>query len=570
MAATSLKFRSIDWATCNKEAFQLQQKITAAYLAKDLKRVNERQDQLTHSFAARALAVRKVVSNDGKKTPGVDNVIWETDQDKINAIRKLKNLSGYKASPVRRVHIPKANGKMRPLGIPTMFDRAVQALDYQALVPVAECTADPRSYGYRPYKSIHDACQYLKLVLGAYNAKRRWVREGDISQFFDKISHEWILNHIPINKRILTQFIRAGFRERGVSETQETVAGTPQGGVISPLIANMVLDGREPTLREKNFLTVRYADDFVVLGQTKEELVDIAKPRVIDFLKERGLELNEEKSLITNIEKGFDFLGFTFREYHDPSRVKGTKKGIFLVTPSRKKVKAYRAKRKERILSHKQKPMYLRTTKLNQSRRGWAENYRCVTAKKVFSSVGQYLWKTLWSMITRKHRGVPRRNRKTRYFTQVGGNKWVFRCKDSKGGEMTLFQIGWVAIKRHMRCEDKNPFRSENANYFKQRRSKGAKHSILLNKNASNLLNKQSGICPVCLQSMLYDHNLEVHHILSRKLGGKDPISNLVLLHKVCHAQVTHSTDAKLRIHWQKIGVRKLPDTQFKVRGIGS
>lgn len=206
----SLKFRDLGWKTCQTKVFEFQCKIAVAYEKGDLKEVTRLQHMLIRSFEARAIAVRRVVKNSGAKTPGIDGVIWKTDKEKIDTILMLRDLSEYKAQPVRRIYIPKANGGKRPLGIPTMFDRAVQALWMLAQVPIGESTADTRSYGFRQYRGVQDVATYLKQVLGAMYAKR-WVLEADIKGFYDNLSHEWIFKNIPMEKKILKEFLKAGF-----------------------------------------------------------------------------------------------------------------------------------------------------------------------------------------------------------------------------------------------------------------------------------------------------------------------------------------------------------------------
>lgn len=205
-------FYRIDWKHCRETVYQLQSAIAKAWQAKDLEQVRRLQDTLVGKFEARALAVKKVRTNPGGKTPGIDGIVWNNDGDLMGAIRRLRNLSAYRSMPVKRVTIPKAKGGRRPLGIPTMYDRAVQTLFAFALLPIAEGTADPRSYGYRPYKSAQDAATYLKLVLGAMWAKR-WVLEADIETFFDTLSHAWLLENIPMNRKVLEQFLKAGFKD---------------------------------------------------------------------------------------------------------------------------------------------------------------------------------------------------------------------------------------------------------------------------------------------------------------------------------------------------------------------
>jgi RNA-directed DNA polymerase len=295
----------IDWEQAKKAVAQLQARIVKAQKQGRYSKVKSLTRILTRSFYAKALAVKRVTSNTGKRTPGVDKVRCNTDKRKAQAILELQQ-EAYRAKPLRRILIPKlGSDKKRPLGIPTMRDRAMQALYKMALEPIAETTGDPNSYGFRPYRSCQDAIRMVGLLAANPAIRPDWILEGDIKSCFDKISHEWILENIPAEKPMLCQWLKCGFLEGG--KLQNTDSGTPQGGIISPVIANMVLDGIETMLcqkykvrerfkgktvwrgrREKgcgkriNF--IRYADDFIVTASSKELLEEEIKPMIRDFL----------------------------------------------------------------------------------------------------------------------------------------------------------------------------------------------------------------------------------------------------------------------------------------------
>jgi RNA-directed DNA polymerase len=334
------QWEQVDWSRCEHTVRRLQARIVKATQEGRHGKVKALQWLLTHSFHGRALAVKRVTHNQGKNTPGVDGAIWSTPASRYKAIDTLKR-RGYKPRPLRRVYIPKTNGKLRPLGIPTMKDRAMQALYLLALLPIAETTADPNSYGFRPERSTADAINQCFLVL-ARKSSAQWVLEGDIRGCFDNISHAWIIDRIPADKEVLWKWLKAGFMENRTLFPTE--AGTPQGGIISPTLANLTLDGLERLLKETfnrkdvrwkahnpkvNF--VRYADDFIITGSSKELLEDEVKPLVERFLLERGLQLSPEKTCITHIEDGFDFLGQNVRKYDEK----------FLITPSKKNLHAF-------------------------------------------------------------------------------------------------------------------------------------------------------------------------------------------------------------------------------------
>src|SRR5262249_9538405 len=271
---------------------------------------------LTHSRAAKLLAVRRGTTHRGAKTPGVDGIVWRTDKQKLQAADNLKR-HGYKPKPLRGVYIPKKNGKLPPLSIPTLHDRAMQALYALALAPVAETLADTNSYGFREGRCCADALEHAHTVL-CWKRSPQWVLEGDIKACFDEIGHQWLLQHVLMDKQVLRKWLKAGYWEKG--QLFPTSKGTPQGGVVSPILANIALDGLQQALRHTvsrrgdkvNF--VRYADDFIVTGATKELLEQKVKPTLTAFLAQRGLELSEQKTLITHISQGFNFLGHTVRK----------------------------------------------------------------------------------------------------------------------------------------------------------------------------------------------------------------------------------------------------------------
>jgi RNA-directed DNA polymerase len=240
-------WHSIPWKKVNEHVRRLQARIVQAMQARKWHKVQALQHLLTHSFSGKALAVRRVTENQGKNTPGVDKVIWKDPEKKWMAIHQMQQ-KGYKALPLRRVYIPKSHGKKRPLGIPTMQDRGMQALYLQALDPIAETQADPNSYGFRKERCCADAMVQCDIVL-SNGTRAQWILEGDIKSCFDRISHTWLLSHIPMDKTILNKWLKAGYMDKSVLYPTED--GTPQGGIISPVLANMALDGLERILRKK-------------------------------------------------------------------------------------------------------------------------------------------------------------------------------------------------------------------------------------------------------------------------------------------------------------------------------
>ncbi|HUE84262.1 MAG TPA: reverse transcriptase domain-containing protein [Pyrinomonadaceae bacterium] len=278
LSRPAVDWNTINWHSAQRMVRRLQARIVKATQDERWGKVKALQHLLTHSFSGKQIAVKQVTENSGKRTPGVDRILWNTPVKKEAAVHDLKQ-RGYQALPLRRLYIPKANGKMRPLGIPTMKDRAMQALYLLALDPVAESTADPNSYGFRKDRSTADAIAQCFMALGKKHSAQ-WILEGDLKACFDEISHPWMLAHIPTDKTILRKWLKAGFIDQDT--LHPTAAGTPQGGVISPVAANLTLDGLEAFLRERfpqlgqgrSALVnmVRYADDFIITGRTKQLL----------------------------------------------------------------------------------------------------------------------------------------------------------------------------------------------------------------------------------------------------------------------------------------------------------
>ncbi|WP_220446264.1 group II intron reverse transcriptase/maturase, partial [Microbulbifer harenosus] len=322
--------------TARYHVHRLQRRIAKAVEDKRYNKARALQRLLTSSHAGKLLAAHRVMHNRGRKTPGIDGITWQWPQDRAEAIQSLQR-RGYRAQPLRRISIPKANGKERPLGIPTMVDRAAQALQHLALEPWAEAKADRHSYGFRPKRSTADALQQCYIALSRRTCAE-WVLDADIKGCFDHLSHEWLLAHIPMDKHLLQQWLKCGYIDRQVY--YQTDEGTPQGGIISPLLANMALDGLEAAIEAavpksgSRVNIVRYADDIVITGASRELLEQQVKPALEAFLAERGLILSPEKTRIAHINEGFDFLGCNLRKYS----------GKLLTRPATDKVRAFAGK----------------------------------------------------------------------------------------------------------------------------------------------------------------------------------------------------------------------------------
>ena len=420
---------------------------------------------LTHSHSAKLLAVKRVSENAGRHTPGIDGKVWRTDAQKMDAVVHLRR-PNYKTQPLRRTYITKKNGKLRPLNIPTMSDRAHQALHTLGLQPVAETEADKNSYGFREGRSCADAIGQCFNVLAKSYAPV-WILEGDIKSCFDEISHAWLLDHILMDRSTLRQWLKAGFVEN--QRLFATTAGTPQGGIASPVLANLTLDGLEAVIRASikprrdkvNF--IRYADDFVVTAARRETLEEIVKPVIVGFLKERGLRLSEEKTAITHIQEGFNFLGQRIRKY-------GNK---LLITPSRQSVRSVLGKARELIRSNRGLPPEVLIRKLSPILRGWAQYHRNVVSKKTYARVDYYLHKMLWRWAAREHPNKPCGWIRRHHFSadEKGSFSTTVTTREDRDRVLKIYRMSHTVIERHIKVRgEANPYQPESMEYFQKRR----------------------------------------------------------------------------------------------------
>ena len=531
----TINWQTINWKKANRNVRRLQARIVKAQQEGNYGKVRALQWILTHSFSAKALAVRRVTQNQGKNSPGVDQIIWSTPEKKASAIKSLKR-QGYKASPLKRVYIPKKNGKWRPLGIPTMKDRAMQALYALALDPIAEVTADPNSYAFRKERSVHDAISQVFIVLSRKNSAE-WIYEGDIKACFDGISHQWMLNYIPMDKIILQKWLKAGYIERTLFH--RTDAGTPQGGIISPMLANLVLDGLESLLRQNKSLKrnkinfIRYADDFIATGNSKELLEQIVEPMIGNFLDQRELRLSPEKTMITHINEGFDFLGFNVRKYN----------GKLLITPSKGNIKKFLTKIREIIKGNKQATAGVLIAKLNPIIKGWVNYYRHVVSKKTFAAIDHAIFKAIWRWSLRRHGNKGKRWVKKKYFKSIGNRNWIFygtiKGRKEEYQEITLFLCSKVPIKRHVKVRSKaNPYDPDWESYFEERQGNKMLNSVKGNKLLKRIWKRQSGRCLWCSLMITVQTGWNLHRIIPGAKGGTYQSTNLILLHPVCHRQL--------------------------------
>jgi len=464
----------IKWTQCKRNTRRLQARIVQAVKKGRWNRVKALQRLLTRSFSAKALAVKRVATNKGKHTPGVDNQVWLTSTDRFQGISSLRQ-RGYQPQPLRRVYIPKPDGSKRPLGIPTIKDRAMQALYLTGLEPVAETTGDHHSYGFRAYRSAADAISQVFLTLANRKAPK-WILEGDITKCFDEIDHSWMLRTTPIEKCILQKWLKSGYIEK--KKLFPTNAGTPQGGIISPALANMTLDGLEEALAKRfgskgskkrktsGVHIIRYADDFVVSGKTKAILETEVKPIIEEFLSHRGLTLSTKKTVITHIEEGFDFLGQKIRKYKNKLIITPSKKSVNnILTRIREMVRKNRAETQEKIIRI-----------LSPQIRGWAYYHQRICARKTYEKIDHEIFKILWNWSKRRHPNKGLHWIKEKYFKSKGTRQWCFTTKVKKKDKVVteeLFQSSNIPIRRHKKIKgEANPFDKEWRSYFAERQRK--------------------------------------------------------------------------------------------------
>jgi RNA-directed DNA polymerase len=543
MSATdTISYARADWHRVNWRQMmrcvrRLQVRIAEAIREGRRGKARALQRILTRSWCGCLVAVRRVTENQGKKTAGVDGVLWDTPQAKQEGVYSIQK-GRYQPLALRRIYIPKKNKKKRPISIPAMKDRAKQALHFLALDPIAESLADRNSYGFRQGRSTADAIEQCFNVL-ARRKSPRWILEGDIASCFDKISHPWLVANIPMNKRILTQWLKAGYVERKTFHA--TGQGTPQGSIISPVLCNMTLDTLEEGLRRrfrnKKVNWIRYADDFIITGESLELLRDEVLVFVKAFLAQRGLSLSEEKTRITHIREGFDFLGQNVRKYGKEGEEK------LIIKPAKQAVNNVLSKAKEILKENRSSTPVNIIRRLNPVLRGWANYHRHVCSKNVFSQIDWRVGGMILKWAKYRHPNKSIQWIKGKYFTSREGDNWVFFGKDEQGKEKDVFKIGKIPIQRHVKVQgNANPYDLAMERYFEQRLAKKWETGCHGKRKVLSLWQRQARKCPCCGQMISLEMGTHTHHIIYRVMGGPDTMDNLMLLHPECHRQL-HAND---------------------------
>lgn len=542
-----VEWNSINWNAINNYVNKLRQRIFHAEQLGQKRKVRKLQRLMLRSKANLLLSIKRVTQiNQGKRTAGIDGIKVMTNKDRIELYNKLKNynIKHINPKPAKRTYIPKKNGKMRPLGIPIIKDRIYQNIVKNALEPQWESKFESISYGFRPKRSAHDAIQQLFLKLRK-GSKRQWIFEGDFKGCFDNLNHEYIiscLNDFPAKETII-KWLKSGYIDDNTFN--DTNSGTPQGGIISPLLANIALHGMEEEigvkykfnkkqgyyLDNKSVGVVRYADDFVILCKSKEEAEEMYK-KLEPYLNKRGLTLAEDKTRIVNIQEGFDFLGFNIRQY------KSNKGMTLLIKPSKASIKKVKESIKTAFQEFRGRPVGEIINKLNPIIRGTGNYWSSVVSKDIYKTIDHYIWLKVRKYLKVLHPKKPWKWRIKRYFksdvTGVSRDRWILT--DPKNDKNQLMKMQWIPIERHQLIKYKNsPDDPSLKEYFSQRDEKEFNRFNILSRR--KLAKKSNYKCRICKQSLVSEELLKVNQIIPATIGGKEIYDNFELLHKSCYVQ---------------------------------
>ena len=558
-------WHAVDWRRVEDDVRRLRQRIFTASKAGDLKKVRSLQKLMLRSRANTLLSVRRVTErNAGRMTAGVDGEVVLTPQAKARlADRVHQQAEPFKAMPVRRVYIPKqgSSTKRRPLGIPVIADRVHQARVVNALEPEWEARFEPRSYGFRPGRGCHDAIQAVFEVVKGKRPKRPWVLDADLAGAFDRIAHDHILAMLGTfpARGMVAQWLKAGVVEQG--RLHRTEEGTPQGGVVSPVLLNIALDGMEEaagvrylstgSIRVDSPAVIRYADDFIVHCHTRQDALEI-KAKLATWLAPRGLAFNEDKTRVVTLAEGFDFLGFNVRRYRDKT----------LIKPSKAAIRRIRERLRTELRSLRGSNAQAVIRKLNPIIRGWANYYRTQVSSDAYSALDAYLWRLTWKWANYSHPNKPKPWVFARYygkFNKSRQDRWVFGDRHS-GAYMHKF--AWTHILRHWTVKHgASPDDPALADYWAWRRRKAL---LPINKTTQELTDSQAGRCATCGGSLFAVENQpQTPSYWEKWLATRTAIittatrpgSSETAGTRLIHAECRHGLGPELRDPYEAIGL---------------
>ncbi len=535
-------WQAIDWNANRRIVRNLRQRIYRASRDGNRRKLRSLQRLMLKCRANRETSIRRVTQiNDGRDTPGVDKVTVKTPEARTALMAELSTYEPWKAKPVKRVYIPKANGKLRPLGIPTILDRCMQAVVKNALEPEWEAKFEPASYGFRPGRSCHDAIARIYCIANP-RSRKHWVVDADITGAFDNIQHDTIreaLSRFPA-KKLITAWLKAGLLEK--ERFEYTEMGTPQGGVISPLLANVALHGMEQGVgvtygrngrgrwkAKGGRALVRYADDFVIFTETEADAL-AARQNVSDWLQGRGLTLSEEKTKVCHLTEGFDFLGFNVRHYPVSNTKTGKK---LLITPSKESVERFygRLRQEWKALAGHNAGKVI--GKLTPIIRGWTNYFRVGVSQKCFAGLDNFMFHRIVRWCRHTHPTKPWKWITKTYFRAIRQDKWIFGAGDNA----YLPRASWTPIIRHIGVKhDASPDDGTLKEYWEWRDQKKAE--MIHNHQIRMLARQQKGKCLHCRDSLHNGEELHLHHRVPKAKGGSSKLENLTLVHLYCHQQI--------------------------------
>jgi RNA-directed DNA polymerase len=544
-------WNAIDWRKVDRSVSNLRRRIFRASKEGDHRKVRSLQKLVLRSYANALWSVRRVTQiNAGRNTPGVDMLVVKTPKARSELVDHIRSYQPWKAQPARRVYIPKGGGRLRPLGIPTVIDRVMQAIVKNALEPYWEARFEPASYGFRPGRGCHDAIVKI-FNIARPNKRKKWVLDADIEGAFDSISHERLLEVIgPFPAReLIRRWLKAGYVEMGTLHATET--GAPQGGVISPLLMNIALHGMEQALGVRydkrgqikgSRALVRYADDWVVFCESKEDAQE-ARRQAQKWLLKRGLRLSEDKTRVVHLTEGFDFLGFNIRHYPAPKTARSGYK--LLIKPSKDSVSNFKDRMRSEWMNLKGHNAMEVLKRLNPIVRGWANYFRIGVSKHTFETLDHWMLARCARHVRSNHPRKGWRWCRQKYWGQLNperADRWVFGDKSTGA---YLLKLSWTPIRRHVLVKGAaSPDDPALRGYWIERERRKLEEG-LLPPRLMGLARAQQGRCTHCGASLFNGEALNRHHLLPKSEGGTDERSNLRLLHLYCHQQIHTASSAR-------------------------